>query len=200
MDSNFRFLVARPSNRHGRSDCFLETWSGSVGEPEIRIHLPPARSPLRTGSNKSGAGAADPWGAHRGGVDPTRNRKFESISLQRRVRCEPDFSSTSRRSSGESARRGDDHGGAVRKPAMRAARGGAQQLLLPAPAGAYGGTRASRAARPGLGRFRKSAQENRSPRDRRVRESGSDEFGYRVVIQSDFGRGALPFLSHGPRH
>ena len=83
MDSNFRFLVARPSNRHGRSDCFLETWSGSVGEPEIRIHLPPARSPLRTGSNKSGAGAADPWGAHRGGVDPTRNRKFESISLQR---------------------------------------------------------------------------------------------------------------------
>src|SRR5580704_10318502 len=83
MDSNFRFLVARPSNRHGRSDCFLETWSGSVGEPEIRIHLPPARSPLRTGSKKSGAGAADPWGAHRGGVDPTRNRKFESISLQR---------------------------------------------------------------------------------------------------------------------
>ena len=64
LDSNFRFLVARPSNRHGRSDCFLETWSGSVGEPEIRIHLPPARSPLRTGSNKSGAGAADPWGAH----------------------------------------------------------------------------------------------------------------------------------------
>src|SRR6202035_4067365 len=38
-------------------------------------------------------------------------------------------------------------GGAVRKPAMRAARGGAQQLLLPAPAGACGGTRASRAAR-----------------------------------------------------
>ena len=32
MDSNFRFLVARPSNRHGRSDYFLETWSGSVGE------------------------------------------------------------------------------------------------------------------------------------------------------------------------
>src|ERR1700730_6673233 len=88
MDSNFRFLVARPSNRHGRGDCFLETWSGSVGEPEIRIHLPPARSPLRTGSKKSGAGAADPWGAHRGGVDPTRNRKFESISLQRRVYCE----------------------------------------------------------------------------------------------------------------
>ena len=43
MDSNFRFLVARPSNRHRRSDCFLETWSGSVGEPEIRIHLPRTR-------------------------------------------------------------------------------------------------------------------------------------------------------------
>src|ERR1700724_2328745 len=48
MDSNFRFLVARPSNRHGRSDRFLETWSGSVGEPEVRIHLPPAWSQLRT--------------------------------------------------------------------------------------------------------------------------------------------------------
>ena len=47
MDSNFRFLVARPSNRHGRSDRFLETWSGSVGEPEVRIQLPPAKS-LRT--------------------------------------------------------------------------------------------------------------------------------------------------------
>jgi hypothetical protein len=44
MDSNFQFLVARPSNRHGRSDRFLETWSGSVGEPEVRIHLPPAAS------------------------------------------------------------------------------------------------------------------------------------------------------------
>jgi hypothetical protein len=49
MDSNFRFLVARPSNRHGRSDCFLETWSGSVGEPEIRIHLPPAGSQANSG-------------------------------------------------------------------------------------------------------------------------------------------------------
>ncbi|MGA7863567.1 MAG: hypothetical protein WCA23_06175, partial [Stellaceae bacterium] len=27
--------------------------------------------------------------AHRGGVDPTKNRKFESTSLQRRVRNEP---------------------------------------------------------------------------------------------------------------
>jgi hypothetical protein len=43
MDSNFRFLVARPSNRHGRSDRFLETWSGSVGEPEVgRSRRPPA--------------------------------------------------------------------------------------------------------------------------------------------------------------
>ena len=38
--------------------------------------------------------------------------------------------------------------GLVRKPAMRAARGCAQQLLLPAPAGIRGGTRASEAARP----------------------------------------------------
>jgi hypothetical protein len=29
------------------------------------------------------------WGVHRGGVDPTRNRKFESISLQRTVRLSP---------------------------------------------------------------------------------------------------------------
>jgi len=45
---------------------------------------------------------------------------------------------------------GDDRAGsgAVRKPAMRAARGGAQQLLLPAPAGGCGRTRASGAARP----------------------------------------------------
>ena len=48
MDSNFRFLVVRPSNRHGRSDRFLETWAHLLG-----------------------------------------NRRFESISLQRRVRCEP---------------------------------------------------------------------------------------------------------------
>src|ERR1700730_4644307 len=48
MDSNFRFLVVRPSNRHGRRDCCLENGSGSVGEPKVRIHLPPALSPLRT--------------------------------------------------------------------------------------------------------------------------------------------------------
>src|ERR1700719_2512618 len=48
MDSNFRFLVVRPSNRHGRRDCCLENGSGSVGEPKVRIHLPPAQSPLRT--------------------------------------------------------------------------------------------------------------------------------------------------------
>src|SRR4029077_12027153 len=48
MDSNFRFLVVRPSNRHGRRDCCLENGSGSVGEPKVRIHLPPAGSLLRT--------------------------------------------------------------------------------------------------------------------------------------------------------
>src|SRR4029077_20604070 len=44
MDLNFRFLVVRPSNRHGRRDCCLENGSGSVGEPKVRIHLPPAES------------------------------------------------------------------------------------------------------------------------------------------------------------
>src|SRR5690348_2315834 len=45
---------------------------------------------------------------------------------------------------------GDDcaGSGAVRNPAMRAARDCAQQLLLPAAAGICGGTRASKAARP----------------------------------------------------
>src|SRR6202045_5033951 len=45
---------------------------------------------------------------------------------------------------------GDDcaGSGAVHKPAMHAARGWAQQLLFPAPAGICGGTRASEAARP----------------------------------------------------
>src|SRR5712672_917852 len=38
--------------------------------------------------------------------------------------------------------------GAVRNPAMRAARDCAKQLLLPAAAGICGGTRASEAARP----------------------------------------------------
>src|ERR1700730_7605827 len=32
----------------GRRDCLLENGSGSVGEPEVRIHLPPAESQRRT--------------------------------------------------------------------------------------------------------------------------------------------------------
>ena len=36
MDSNFRFLVVRPSNRHGRRDCCLENGSGSVDYFETR--------------------------------------------------------------------------------------------------------------------------------------------------------------------
>jgi hypothetical protein len=48
INSNFRFLVTRPSNHHGRRHCFLENGSGSVGEPKVRIRLPPAGSPLRT--------------------------------------------------------------------------------------------------------------------------------------------------------
>ena len=43
--------------------------------------------------------------------------------------------------------------GAVHKPAMRAARDCAQQLLLPASAGICGGTRASEAARPDIHRY-----------------------------------------------
>ena len=35
QDSKFRFLVARPSKRHGRRDCCLENGSGSVGEPKV---------------------------------------------------------------------------------------------------------------------------------------------------------------------
>ena len=50
MDSNFRFLVVRPSNRHGRWDCCLENGSGSVGEPKVRIHLPPAGGQQQTGA------------------------------------------------------------------------------------------------------------------------------------------------------
>jgi hypothetical protein len=32
----------------GRRDCLLENGSGSVGEPEVRTHLPPAKSQERT--------------------------------------------------------------------------------------------------------------------------------------------------------
>ena len=45
MDSNFQFLVASPSK--GGRDSSLENESGSVAEPKVRIHLPPAES-LRT--------------------------------------------------------------------------------------------------------------------------------------------------------
>jgi hypothetical protein len=53
------------------------------GERMVLIPPPPDRRKRGT--------PGDHLGAHRGGVDPTRNRKFESISLQRRVSCEPDF-------------------------------------------------------------------------------------------------------------
>src|SRR6516164_6299127 len=43
MDSNLRFPVARPSKRHVRRDC-SRNGSGSVGEPKVRIHLPPAQT------------------------------------------------------------------------------------------------------------------------------------------------------------
>ena len=46
MASNFQFLVASPSE--GGRDSSLENESGPVAEPKVRIHLPPAASPLRT--------------------------------------------------------------------------------------------------------------------------------------------------------
>jgi hypothetical protein len=52
QDSNFQFLAARSSNRHGRRDCCIENGSGSVGEPKVRIHLSPAGSLLRTSASK----------------------------------------------------------------------------------------------------------------------------------------------------
>jgi len=44
-DSNFWFLVARPSNRHGGPDGRLDNGGGTVEEPMVRIRLPPAESP-----------------------------------------------------------------------------------------------------------------------------------------------------------
>ena len=46
VDSNHRFLVGR-SNRDGRRTWLSRKGSGSVGEPMVRIHLPPGMS-LRT--------------------------------------------------------------------------------------------------------------------------------------------------------
>src|SRR2546421_12642388 len=40
VDSNHRFLVGR-SNRDGRRAWLSRKGSGSVGEPKVRIHLPP---------------------------------------------------------------------------------------------------------------------------------------------------------------
>jgi hypothetical protein len=47
VDSNHRFLVGR-SNRDGRPAWLSRKGSGSVGEPKVRIHLPPAASQERT--------------------------------------------------------------------------------------------------------------------------------------------------------
>src|SRR5438105_9869133 len=46
MDSKFQFLVARPLNPHGRRTA-LEA-GADLGEPKIRVHLPPAMSQQRT--------------------------------------------------------------------------------------------------------------------------------------------------------
>jgi hypothetical protein len=42
------WTIPAPKPRHGRRDCCLENGSGSVGEPKVRIHLPPAASQQRT--------------------------------------------------------------------------------------------------------------------------------------------------------
>jgi len=49
-DSNFWFLVARPSNRHRGTVQPLENGSGSVEEPKVRIRLPPAESRANSGA------------------------------------------------------------------------------------------------------------------------------------------------------
>jgi hypothetical protein len=49
VDSNFRFLVARPSNRHARRDYCLENGSRSVAEPKVRIQISSPASHPRGG-------------------------------------------------------------------------------------------------------------------------------------------------------
>jgi hypothetical protein len=53
VDSNHRFLVGR-SNRDGRRAWLSRKRSGSLGEPKVRIHLPPPASLLRTRLPRSG--------------------------------------------------------------------------------------------------------------------------------------------------
>src|SRR5438105_11900562 len=52
VDSNHRFLVRR-SNRDGRRAWRSRKGSGSVGEPKVRIQLPPPGSQQRTGSPRA---------------------------------------------------------------------------------------------------------------------------------------------------
>src|SRR6267142_5723066 len=70
----------------------LEKRCPSDGGPRVRIHLPPALSPLRTSfsGGKRGKVRGDDKGRSQGGEYLKRNRWFESGSLQRRVSCEPD--------------------------------------------------------------------------------------------------------------
>src|SRR5580700_10130310 len=49
MDSN----SVPGGERQGRPDCCLENGSGSDGGPEVRIHLPPGKSPVRTRLSRS---------------------------------------------------------------------------------------------------------------------------------------------------
>ena len=65
------------------------------GTERVRIHLPPAasqrRTPPRTGAKPFGIGSRDDGGIDGAAKKFAGYRWFESISLQRRVYCEPDF-------------------------------------------------------------------------------------------------------------
>jgi len=59
MDSNCRFLVARPSNRSWETGLLHRKRERICGEPEVRIHLPQRRvrkpSSLSTSARKGRA-------------------------------------------------------------------------------------------------------------------------------------------------
>jgi len=88
MDSNPRFLSE--GNCRKVEQNRLNEWA-FLGGPRVRIHLPPALSPLRTSfsGGKRGKVRGDDKGRSRDGEYLKRNRWFESGSLQRGVRCEP---------------------------------------------------------------------------------------------------------------
>jgi hypothetical protein len=97
MDSNHRYRIRNnpfwlppfgPAIRLPQQKPAL-----SCRGPMVRIHLPPALSPLRTSfsGGKRENVRGDDNGRSRDDEYLKRNRWFESGSLQRGVRCEPDF-------------------------------------------------------------------------------------------------------------